>query len=348
MTSRVFHLSHTDLDGYSCQLVTKEFFDHVHSYNSNYGNEVTAKLEQIEENMSRFSVKEPKLLLITDLNISRDECKLVEKIKSRLEFLGHKVEIQLLDHHKSGEAVAKDFDWYFLDSTRCATKITLDWCKERSGKTVSEDFEEFVACVNAYDIWLTDQVERFEFGKVLNRLLMDSREISSLMFPSEDTAYRHFVTKEAFNYIKNHRFVDLDDDILRIKKQFLKNAANHDTLDNLVANMIVDMLSKKKEGLTIEYSGHKGVLTYQIGNSSVLGNAFLKANPDFDFFMDVNRNGNVSLRADNKIDVSLMANRLFGGGGHANAAGGRIVGFKEVFVYEQFKERILDLIKAAS
>ena len=42
---RVFHLSHTDLDGYSCQLITRRFFDSVHCYNSGYGPEVTANLE---------------------------------------------------------------------------------------------------------------------------------------------------------------------------------------------------------------------------------------------------------------------------------------------------------------
>lgn len=347
MTFRVFHLSHTDLDGYSCQLVTNRFFERVHSYNSNYGNEVTAKLEQIEEHMGEFSTKEPKLLLITDLNITRDECRLVEKIQSRLSFLGHKIIVQLLDHHKSGEALAKEFDWYYLDVARCATKITLDWCEEQTGIRSDGVFEEFVNCVNAYDIWLIDQSERFEFGKVLNRLLMDSREVSALMFPQADTSYRHFVLQQAFNYIKDYQYVALDDDILKIKKLFLRGDNSHNTLDNLTADLIVSMLSSNKDSLTIDYKGHKGVLTYQIGNTSVLGNAFLKANPDFDFFMDVNRNGNVSLRADNKIDVSVMSGKLFGGGGHANAAGGRIVGFKEVFVYEQFRKRIVDLIQKA-
>lgn len=343
---RIFHLSHTDLDGYSCQLVTKEFFDSVHCYNSNYGNEVTAKLEQIESHMSRFSAKEPKMLLITDLNITKDECKLVEKISSRLTFMGHNITIKLLDHHKSGEAIAKDYDWYFLDNSRCATLITYDWCREKlPNKTVHKDLAEFVRSVNAYDIWLTDDEARFEFGKVLNRLLMDSREISALMFASEDTAYRLAVLKSAFEYIDGNKFVELDDNILRIKKEFLRASGDHNTLDNLTANFVVKMLSKNRELLTIHYGEYRGILTYQIGNSSVLGNAFLKANEDYDFFMDINRNGGVSLRADGKIDVSVMSNRLFGGGGHANAAGGKIQNFKEVFVYEQLRDRILEIVK---
>ncbi|MGE4295094.1 MAG: DHH family phosphoesterase [Campylobacterales bacterium] len=344
---RVFHLSHTDLDGYSCQLITRRFFESVHCYNSGYGPEVTAKLGQIEEHMGRFSAKEEKLLLITDLNITKDECKLVEKMRERLGFLGHKITVQLLDHHKSGEAQAKEFAWYLLDCDRSATKITYDWCcEQKSDHEAAKDavLNEYVQCVNAYDIWLTGESERFEFGKVLNRLVMDSREVSTVLFTAEDTAYRHFVLQEAFAYIENNRYIELDDQIIAIKKRFLTQGGAHDTLDNLAARYVVELLGKNRDRLTIEYKGQKGLLTYQAGNISVLGNAFLKANPDYDFFMDVNRNGNVSLRADGKLDVSVMAAKLFGGGGHANASGGRIQGFKEIFVYEQLKDRIRDLI----
>ena len=44
---RVYHLSHTDLDGYGCQLVSQCFFENVVFYNANYGKEVLAKIEEI-------------------------------------------------------------------------------------------------------------------------------------------------------------------------------------------------------------------------------------------------------------------------------------------------------------
>ncbi|RDU61436.1 phosphoesterase, partial [Helicobacter sp. MIT 14-3879] len=34
---KVFHLSHIDLDGYGCQLVSREFFQDIVFYNANYG-----------------------------------------------------------------------------------------------------------------------------------------------------------------------------------------------------------------------------------------------------------------------------------------------------------------------
>ena len=34
---KLFHISHTDLDGYGCHLVTKEYFKDGYFYNGNYG-----------------------------------------------------------------------------------------------------------------------------------------------------------------------------------------------------------------------------------------------------------------------------------------------------------------------
>ena len=69
-------------------------------------------------------------------------------------------------------------------------------------------------------------------------------------------------------------------------------------------------------------------------------------NPDFDFFIDVSSRKTLSFRANGKIDVSLMAKRLVGGGGHKNASGGLFVGFKESANYKFIKAQIIDLIKA--
>ncbi|MDR3347080.1 MAG: phosphoesterase [Helicobacteraceae bacterium] len=342
---RVFHLSHNDLDGYSAQLVVKRFFDQTHCFNSSYGAEVTAKLAMIEsaiEGFSRFYAKEEKLLLITDLNITREECKLAQSIAKRQD-----ASLQLLDHHKSGEKQADEFKWYFLDIDRSATKITFDWCLERAPKREMADdalFTEYVECVNVYDLWKVDEVKRFEFGKVLNRLLSDAREISQLLFGDKDNDYRLSLLNGAFAFIDDHRYIELDDQALMIKKRYLSNDKARDTIDNLVASFVVDLLLKRRENFTVHYGEYKGLLTYQIGNSSVIGNKFLTMCEDYHFFMDVNKSGSVSLRANNKLDVSVMAGKLFNGGGHANAAGGRITGFKEVFTYEQLRDRVKPLL----
>ncbi|MDR2904764.1 MAG: 3',5'-cyclic-nucleotide phosphodiesterase [Helicobacteraceae bacterium] len=356
-TLRLFHLSHNDLDGYACQLVTKRFFEdiaalgaqkvEIRRFNSGYGAEISAKIALIAAKIAETDDRDPKLLLISDLNISREECKFAEKTRANLRDDGHEIELRLLDHHKSGEALAKEFEWYFLDIERSATKIVYEWCAARykGAKTAqSAELAEFVACVNAYDLWKTEEEARFEFGKAMNRLILEARELSDLMFAEENNRYRLACLNEAFKYLEGYRNVALDDDALAIKKNFLQGGGERDTIDNLAARFIVELLSKNSDRLTVYYSGEKGMLTYMIGNSSVLGNEFLRRHTDFSFFMNVDRYGNVSLRSNNKIDVSQMAEKLFGGGGHANAAGGKIQNFKEVFTYKQLLERIKPIV----
>ncbi len=98
--------------------------------------------------------------------------------------------------------------------------------------------------------------------------------------------------------------------------------------------------------MTIRYGDHKGILTYQAGNTSLIGNAFLLANPEYDFYMDVNSRGNFSLRSADRLDVSAMAEHIGNGGGHPNAAGGKIKEYKDSFVYSEIKAFVQDHIDA--
>ncbi|MDR1451275.1 MAG: hypothetical protein LBI57_02930 [Helicobacteraceae bacterium] len=345
----VYHLSHNDLDGYSAHLVAKRFFGETKRFNSGYGLEVGAKLSLIRSLIEREPTRDEKIILISDLNITREDCKQVEKIRDRLKEAGHKIEIQLLDHHKSGEALAKEFDWYFLDVTRCATKIVYDWCVDRGENkqaAADEALADYVACVNAYDLWLQEDRARFEFGKTLNRLTLDSREINPIMFGDEDSAYRISVLGDALFYLDGYRNIELDDNILAIKKRYLRDGGETDSIDNLSARFVTKLLVKNRDRMSVNYDGHKGLLTYAIGNVSVLGNAFLSERPEYHFFLDVGRFGSISLRANDKFDVSAAAAKLFGGGGHVNAAGGRIKDFKEVFTYDQLFERVDTILGA--
>ncbi|MDR2639556.1 MAG: hypothetical protein LBC09_06960 [Helicobacteraceae bacterium] len=345
----VYHLSHNDLDGYSAHLVAKRFLGETVRFNSGYGLEVGAKLTQIGALAEKTPLRDEKLILISDLNITKEDCKLAEKIRDRLKEAGHNATLQLLDHHKSGEALAREFDWYFLDISRCATKIVYDWCVERGENPRAagdKALADFVNCVNAYDLWLQEDRERFEFGKTLNRLVMDAREISPLMFGAEESDYRLRVLSDAFIYLDGYQNIALDDNVLAIKKRYLQDGGAIDTIDNLSARFVVNLLIKNGDRFSVKYDGHKGILTYAIGNISTLGNAFLSACPDYDFFLDITRFGSISLRANGKLDASVMAGKLFGGGGHANAAGGRIKDFREVFSYDQLFDRAEAILSA--
>ena len=128
----------------------------------------------------------------------------------------------------------------------------------------------------------------------------------------------------------------------------MREDRDDDTLENLKSIYITNLLNTKKESLKIEYKGYIGILTFGIGSISVLANNFLKHNDDIDFFLDITYKGGVSFRANNKVDVSQISKELFGGGGHANAAGGKWEDFKESFDYEDVKSQIEDYIRSRS
>jgi len=333
----VFHLSHIDLDGYGCQYLTTKVFKNIKCYNANYGAEVTARVEQIIDDIKAIKASQEikPLILITDLNLTTKEGNALEKEAVKI---GAK--IVLLDHHATGANAAEKFAWYYLDTTKCATVITYEWLKEHFNFDEKSEYLPIVEAINAIDIWVEDS-KYFPYGRVLLGMISGAREVNRVVFANEDREYKlHLIesAKEILNtYPLEEAPIALDDALHKIKKDFFI-AQKNDTKDNLVADYVTTILSKNAEIMTINYQGKKGILTYSTGNTSLIGNNFLVANEDFDFYMDVNARGGFSLRSNNKVDVSKMAEKIGNGGGHPNASGGKIENYKNSFVYEKLKK----------
>ncbi|WP_415397993.1 DHH family phosphoesterase [Sulfurimonas sp. CS5] len=338
----IYHLSHIDLDGYSCQLVMKYTPYKVFNYNANYGAEVKQKLELILEKINKS--KTSSLILITDLNLTFDESRWLNSEVKKMNDNKKDVTITLLDHHGSGEDSANKYDWYYLDTTRCATKITYDYAKENFELDEPEWMNKFVNIVNAVDLWKQEEVENFEYGKVCMRLVTETRELNKIMFADTDNNYKLSLLLEATKYInEENAHIVLDEKIHLIKKDFFKEDKN-DTLDNLATKYIVKLLGDARDEKTIYYKGYRGYLSYGVGNTSIVGNGFLLAFPEYDFIVDVSYRGTMSLRANNQVSVSQISKEWANGGGHPNAAGGRIIGFKEQYRYDKVKKQIEKII----
>jgi len=84
------------------------------------------------------------------------------------------------------------------------------------------------------DIWKEDN-GWFEFGKVLNRYVNDSKEVAKMLFKNESATYKIEFLKTTFKYIANKEYIKMDDDLIKNKKKIL-SSNNQDTLDNLVLN----------------------------------------------------------------------------------------------------------------
>ena len=119
----LFHLSHTDLDGYAAQFVSKFYFQNIKFFNSNYGKEIDDKFELILSEANSGDI-----ILITDLNITLAQCEKFDKLCKEKE-----LRLFLLDHHQSGAECATAYNWYYLDNSRCATKITYEFFSEIYG-----------------------------------------------------------------------------------------------------------------------------------------------------------------------------------------------------------------------
>jgi len=341
---RFFHISHTDLDGYGCQLVSSQYFPNGRYFNANYGLEVKlsikAVLEEVEEFVANNSDEEV-FILISDLGLTYNESKDLDKQINRLNGNGANIRLQLLDHHISGQKSANKFKWYYLDTNRSAVKIVYDFFNEEFHDETKRWLEPLVDAINAVDIWKTEEEENFEFGKVCMRLVGKASEINHILFADKNRDYRLSLLKKAIEF-KNQEngHIKLDDKIHFLKKEYLSLDGKDDTIDNLSSKYLVKMLEDKKEELTVNYNGHKGLLTFTLGSISIPANAFLVANDDYDFFIDIGRRGNASFRADGKVDVSELAEKLAGGGGHKNAAGVRFNDFVETIHYSEVKKFI--------
>ena len=336
----ILHLSHIDLDGYGCQYLTQQCFGDLHGYNANYGPEVTARLDAMLQRAKEEKLARPEreiLLLVTDLNLTTKECNWLER-----EAMQVPAKIQLLDHHGTGASAAERFAWYLLDTGRCATKITYDWLRKHYAFDPEGRNEKIVEAIDAIDIWKNDS-PYFEYGKVLLGMISGAREINRILFPEADRAYKLSLIDRARRILDEVPLEEapivLDEALHGSKKSFFLLERN-DTKDNLVADYVTRLLSADRERMTIDYRGYKGILGYNVGSASLIGNAFLLANPDYDFYMDVNSRGNFSLRSNDKLDVSAMAAEIGNGGGHPNASGGKIENYKDSFVYETLRDSI--------
>jgi len=337
----IYHLSHIDLDGYGCQYLTTKVFENIKCYNANYGPEVMARVDEIISDIKKDSPKESQIL-ITDLNLTTKECNYLQK---EADSIG--ASIQLLDHHATGASAANNFEWYYLDTTKSATLITYNYLKEKYNFDRENKYETIVKAINAIDIWLSDD-ELFEYGKVMLGMISGAKEINRILFANQDRAYKLSLIEQANELIHNTNApIALDDAMHSHRKNFFLQDQN-DTKDNLVAKYVTNLLTQNKEQFTITYKNYKGILGYHIGSASIIGNNTMVSNPDYDFYMDINSRGNFSLRSNNKMDVSKMAAEIGNGGGHPNASGGKIDGYKDSFIYEEIKEFVQNHINSIS
>lgn len=280
-------ITHNDLDGIGCEVVFKLL----------YGNEVDVlslgydKVNNIvEQSLEELRLGTYEKLFITDLSISEELAKIIDK---------EGLKVQLLDHHPSAI--------HLNEYPFAQVIINLSNGLKNSGTYLSfvnlmddlinkelhnESLEDFVELVRQYDTWEWKEIFKNEEAKRLNDLLY--------------ILGREKFVDNMIHRIKNNEilFSETDELILEIKQKEIDNYINI-----------------KEKGLII-----KDFKLYKIGiiiadsYTSELGNILCERHEELDFIAII-KQGAVSLRTV-KDDINLTdVAKQFGGGGHPKASG---------------------------
>ena len=289
----VVHLSHTDLDGSGCQILTYNTFSYIKNFNSTYGN-ITKNLKIIDEHLDNNSYD---MVFITDLSFTEDDFKLLYKITKK-----HKdLEFIYIDHHPYDY----DINQYKTDNFKIlvsdkysATKLTYKFLNKfyQTNDNSNKEITLLVEYINSFDIWLKDDDKYFKGGLVYNEIFWNYRQ---LRFFNKFKHYPHKLNnkeKELFRTLMKKK-TKLYDKCIKNKRLF--------TFNN--KRIFVIFLDEFGSHITLDYPNYS---TYIIVRS--YGGMSIRIDPKFE------DNGKFK---DNLVENIVKLDEILNVGGHNLAIG---------------------------
>jgi oligoribonuclease NrnB/cAMP/cGMP phosphodiesterase (DHH superfamily) len=297
MFANVHHISHDDLDGISCLLLSQYFFTDLN---------VTTKgvrIDDVDKEVRSFvedGWTKDTFLIITDVSVSRE---VADLIQSKYEE-GYRV--ALVDHHKTALWLDEGYTWALVatHSNGVKTSATSMFLEEFFVE-VPNQVAHYCELVRLYDTWdwSVDETENGPKAKSLN----------DLFFMVSKEAFSSFVLdafKDESKLEGTFNFGDRENTLLEVENKRIEAYIKTKDKQHRIVNLIMaDTLYKV------------GVVTNESYHSE-LGNALCNKYPEIEFAMlfDVGKK-RVSLRTMNpNLDVSAIA-KFYSGGGHMAAAG---------------------------
>lgn len=329
----IYHISHIDLDGYACQIITKKHFKNkkIKFFNCDYGSEINNILNNILHDVKLNKYKQNKLI-ITDINLSMEVADFIQEI-----FINkHKFNVLLLDHHITGLDVAQKYpEWYILNKNICSAKITQEYFNVSS----LQDFAEYV---NIQDLWY-DQHHFFSKANFIADIAYKGYEFPKII-EEEKYKYKIFTIKEVFYKIKKKwsikriqkNFIDIQEKFLlnSLPSSYIKN--QNISIEHKFVKYIYEKIKNKPHKI-IHIDNSKGFVFFELGLNifQQVAHMFLKDFPNIDFVIHISKYGRLSIRSigqEKHKNVSYLAKKYFYGGGHFNASGGSLFNhqFKEI------------------
>lgn len=145
----LLHISHNDLDGVSCGVLTKKFLREVDNIFCNYN--------EIDQILAEVNTAEYERILITDMSPG----------KRAFERLLGEIEMIIIDHHESSVWLTEMTECIH-DIKKSATLLTFEWLKDM-GKDV-EPYRELAECVNDFDMWHLKRKDSLQMNMLFMKL----------------------------------------------------------------------------------------------------------------------------------------------------------------------------------
>ncbi len=252
------------------------------------------EMDEFVEELLKEDLNSYQNIYITDLALSENFYK---KIKES----GYAYKFKIFDHHKT-HLFAKDYENVVIDIEECGTTLFYNYLSKKY--KLKKIVEDYIKHVKNLDLWLW--VEKSDFM---------AKELGNIF----DLYGRNTYIEEMYQKLKRgkkFKWNKFENKILKIEK---------DTVDRYLKK-------KDKELYKIEYDGYLIGAVFSERYRSELGNYLSSIHPELDLVVMINMSGGLSLRTEKDIDISILAQKL-NGGGHKKACGAPIE--------EEVKESIL-------
>lgn len=370
--NKIYHLSHNDLDGYGSQYMTRFLIsDYVQLkyFNTSYDdvlsniNNIFSEIVKENQEIKIKNIEKPNILfLITDLSINKEIAKKLNNFKRGNKDI--KIDYQVLDHHKTGEEIAEQNDWYKYDINKCGASLTADFVISLSeNKNIKEHLLFVGEFIQAHDIWEKES-PHFGIANFLSDLIFNFYFLDIL----EDEK-REFIMNYIYNFISFYEnllknspseanVMHIENNLSVILNNTLSLLLNNDPiLEDKNTRTIYklyyyqsELYSKIKDNFTtFKINGLTCKLFFNTNSTffQYFSHYFLEKNKDIDFVINLKSNKICSLRSVSKnADVSLIAKLLDdNGGGHFHASGCKLNIDEEIHSYNQAEKVLKNRIK---
>jgi oligoribonuclease NrnB/cAMP/cGMP phosphodiesterase (DHH superfamily) len=281
---RVKLFTHNDTDGVSCGILGKlAFGDDIQIDYSSYND--------INDKVSKFlslHIDQYDRVYITDISVDVDTAAQIEKLEAH-----DRKKILLLDHHQTAHWLNR-FEWAEVTVEKAGRKesgttLFYDYLLQAGFLNENEEVSRYVELVRQYDTW-----DWKENGN------QQAKQLNDLFYIlGRDRFFARFTENVSPDFTAAEAL------LLEIEQEKIEKYIK----------------GKGKDIYIQDVQGYKAGIVFAEQYISELGNVLAEQNPDLDFIAIVNLGRVISYRTvKDEVNLGEVA-AIFGGGGHAKAAG---------------------------